>query len=39
MSELDRLQDPNFQLEVLLGPPCPELVPQAPGSGLRFAGK
>lgn len=38
MSEIDRLQDPNFQLEVLVGPPCPELVPQAPGSGLRFAG-
>ncbi|KAL4420755.1 hypothetical protein ABPG75_010411 [Micractinium tetrahymenae] len=39
MTEIDRLQDPNFQLEVLLGPPCPELVPQAPGSGLRFAGQ
>ena len=30
--------DPNFALEVALGPPCPELVPQQPEAGLKLAG-
>ncbi|PSC74436.1 domain precursor [Micractinium conductrix] len=39
MAEFQKMQaDPNFALEVALGPPCPELVPQQPEAGLKLAG-
>jgi hypothetical protein len=33
-SELQRLSDPNYAISLAVGPPFPELKPQAPGSGL-----
>jgi hypothetical protein len=38
-SEVERLQaaDPNFLIEIAVGPPCPALVPQNE-PGLRFGG-
>ena len=39
MTEVEKLQaDPQFAIELVLGPPCPELVPQDASRGLKFAG-
>ena len=38
-TELQKRSDPNFVLEVAVGPPLASLVPQAPGSGLTLGGQ
>ena len=37
-SELSKINDPNFLLELAVGPPMLELVTQQPGTGLRLQG-
>ncbi|KAL3697691.1 hypothetical protein R1sor_011767 [Riccia sorocarpa] len=38
-SEINKLNDPNFLVELAIGPPNPSLVPQQPGTGLTFGGQ
>ncbi|KAL2644504.1 hypothetical protein R1flu_012091 [Riccia fluitans] len=38
-SEIKKLNDPNFLVELAIGPPNPSLVPQKPGSGLTLGGQ
>ena len=37
-SELSKINDPNFLLELAVGPPMLELITQQPGTGLRLQG-
>jgi hypothetical protein len=39
MSELQRLNDPNYAIQLAVGPPLPELVAQQPNTGLSVAGR
>lgn len=38
-SEVQKLSDPNFLVEVGVGPPTPTLVPQRPGTGVVVGGQ
>ncbi|KAL2644511.1 hypothetical protein R1flu_012098 [Riccia fluitans] len=38
-SEVQKLNDPNFLVELALGPPNPSLVPQQPRTGLTLGGQ
>lgn len=35
-SEMDAMNDPEFALEIALGPPSPELKAQEKGSGIEY---
>lgn len=39
MSELQRLNDPNYAIQLAVGPPVPELVAQQPNTCLSVAGR
>ncbi|KAK9818123.1 hypothetical protein WJX72_007473 [[Myrmecia] bisecta] len=38
-SEFSRINDPNFLIEVAVGPPVAQLTPQQPGTGPRLGGQ
>lgn len=38
-SELQKISDPNFLVEVAVGPPLASLVPQKPGTGIVVGGQ
>ncbi|KAL3697693.1 hypothetical protein R1sor_011769 [Riccia sorocarpa] len=38
-SEVQKLNDPNFLVELAIGPPNPALAPQTPGTGLVLGGQ
>lgn len=38
-SELSKINDPNFVIELAVGPPLAPLVPQQPGAGLSLGGR
>lgn len=38
-TEVDRINDPNFLVELAVGPPLADLVPQQPGAGIPFGGR